>query len=240
MLPENRRTGRPRVRGWKRTVRLIRPHPETVSSHVTRTAGDRGIGGRRTPRRWPPLWHHHGRRRPARHAERTPGVNLAAQRPTLYLSTRRNEESVRDAFHRADLDIEDSMIAYADPDADLDDVGSTISRVGAEQNPIIDPANPLERWDPQVYQQFLNRLHTYIRRTGSIAVVHCHTVGDDLGREVTLGIADVVRRLDQTVTPDAVESTLVVSKFRGGRALTEPITLELTDNVRVDTSRNVA
>nr|WP_254837579.1 hypothetical protein [Natronomonas marina] len=132
------------------------------------------------------------------------------------------------------------MIAYADPDADLDDVGSTISRVGAEQNPIIDPANPLERWDPQVYQQFLNRLHTYIRRTGSIAVVHCHTVGDDLGREVTLGIADVVRRLDQTVTPDAVESTLVVSKFRGGRALTEPITLELTDNVRVDTSRNVA
>jgi hypothetical protein len=50
----------------------------------------------------------------------------------------------------------------------------------------------------------------------------------------------VVRRLDQTVTPDAVESTLVVSKFRGGRALTEPITLELTDNVRVDTSRNVA
>lgn len=165
---------------------------------------------------------------------------LAAQRPTLYLSTRRNEESVRDAFERADLDIEDSMIAYADPDADLDEVGSTISRVGAEHNLIIDPANPLERWDPQVYQQFLNRLHTYIRRTESIAVVHCHTAGDALGREVTLGIADVVLRLDQTVSADTVESTLVVSKFRGGRALTEPITLELTDDVTVDTTRKVA
>lgn len=80
---------------------------------------------------------------------------LAAERPTLYLSTRRSEESVQDPFHRADVDIADSMIAYADPDAEMDDVGSTISRVGTEHNLIVDPANPLERWDTADYQQFL-------------------------------------------------------------------------------------
>lgn len=165
---------------------------------------------------------------------------LAAERPTLYLSTRRSQESVQDAFHRADVDIADSMIAYADPDAEIDDVGSTISRVGTEHNLIVDPANPIEQWDTGDYQQFLDRLHTYVRRTGSIAVLHCHATTEPAGREVTLGIADVVFELERTVRGDAVESSLLVSKFRGGRALTEPIRLELTDDVSVDTSRNLA
>jgi hypothetical protein len=46
--------------------------------------------------------------------------------------------------------------------------------------------------------------------------------------------------LETETGDDAVESRLHVPKFRGGRALTEPLDLELTDGIAVDTSRDIA
>lgn len=172
---------------------------------------------------------------------------LTAQRQTLYLSTLRSEEGVKEAFDRSSIDVGNPMVAYAEPDTAFDEIGDVVGRAGTRMNLIVDAANTLERRDPAAYQSFINKLHTYVRRTGSIAMLHCHdtdAIETDpaaaRGREITLGISDAVLELRRTVAGNDVETALVVSKFRGGSALTEPIKLELTDDVRVDTSRDLA
>ena len=172
---------------------------------------------------------------------------LTAERQTLYISTVRTEASVKHAFDRTDVDVGNPMVAYAGHESGFDEIGDVVGRAGTETNLVVDAANPLERRDAAAYQSFLNKLHTYVRRTGSIAVLHClrtDAVAVDpaaaRGRETTLGIADVVFELNRTVDASDVETTLVASKFRGGRALTNPIKLVLTDDVTVDTSRDLA
>jgi KaiC/GvpD/RAD55 family RecA-like ATPase len=172
---------------------------------------------------------------------------LTAQRPTLYVSTVRSEASVKQAFDRTDVDIGSPMVAYAEPDSGFDEIGDVIGRAGTEMNVVLDAANPLERRDAAAYQSFLNRLKTYVQRTGSIAVLHCHRTdaitadpATARGREKSTSIADVVFELRRRVDGSDVDTSLVVSKFRGGRALTEPIKVVLTDDVTVDTSRDLA
>jgi hypothetical protein len=53
-------------------------------------------------------------------------------------------------------------------------------------------------------------------------------------------MADVVFSLDTRVSGESIENRLAVPKFRGGRALSETIKLELGDRVRIDTSRDIA
>lgn len=172
---------------------------------------------------------------------------LTAQRQTLYLSTLRSEAGVKEAFDRSNIDVGNPMVAYAEPDTGFDEIGDVVGRAGTRMNLIVDAANALERRDSAAYQSFINKLHTYVRRTGSIAMLHCHAT-DAIetdpdaarGREITLGISDAVLELRRSVSGSDVETSLVVSKFRGGSALTDPIKLELTDDVRVDTSRDLA
>lgn len=172
---------------------------------------------------------------------------LTAQRATLYLSTLRSEASVKEAFDRSTIDVGNPMVAYAGPDSEFAEIGDVVGRAGTGTNLIVDAVNTLERRDAGDYQDFINKLHTYVRRTGSVALLHCHAtdaVETDpaaaRGREITLGVADAVLELRRTVSGSDVKTALVVSKFRGGRALTEPIKLELTDDVTVDTSRDLA
>lgn len=165
---------------------------------------------------------------------------ITAQRSTLYLSTLRNEASVKRAFDRSSIDVGNPIVAYAEPGIPFDDIGDVVGRAGTEMNLVVDTANTLERRDPHEYQSFLNKLHTYVRRTGSVALLHCHGTKATTGREITLGMADVVLELERSVDSSDIETYLLVSKFRGGSALTEPIKLELTDSITVDTSRDLA
>jgi hypothetical protein len=57
---------------------------------------------------------------------------------------------------------------------------------------------------------------------------------------VTEHVADVVFQLHTEYSGDTVETRLAVPKFRGGRALSETIKLELAESVRIDTSRDIA
>ena len=165
---------------------------------------------------------------------------ITAQRQTLYLSTLRNETSVKRAFNRQTIDVGNPMVAYAEPDTPFDEIGDVVGRANTETNIIVDTANTLERRDHVDYQSFLNKLHTYVQRTGSLGLLHCHGTDPTGGRTVTLGMADIVFELRRDVTSSEIETALLVSKFRGGSALTEPIKLELTDDVTVDTSRDLA
>ena len=53
-------------------------------------------------------------------------------------------------------------------------------------------------------------------------------------------MADVVFQLETTVEGDRIENRLAVPKFRGGRAMSDVIKLELSDEVDIDTSRDIA
>ena len=164
-----------------------------------------------------------------------------AQRDSFYLSTLRNEANVKRAFDRSDVDLGNPMVAYAEPGIPFEEIGDVLGRSGTETTIVVDTANTLERRDPDQYQAFLNKLHTYVRRTAGIAYLHCHrTASEPAGREVTLGMADIVFELERVVDGSEIETRLLVSKFRGGTALTEPIKLELTDSITVDTSRDLA
>jgi hypothetical protein len=53
-------------------------------------------------------------------------------------------------------------------------------------------------------------------------------------------MADVIFDLKTTVSGSEIENRLAVPKFRGGRALDETIKLQLTEQVTIDTSRDIA
>ncbi|WP_254841174.1 RAD55 family ATPase [Natronomonas marina] len=132
---------------------------------------------------------------------------ITAQRPTLYLSTLRDEASVKRAFDRSSIDIGNPMVAYAGPGIGFDEIGDVVGRAGTGMNLIVDTADTLERRDPDDYQSFLNKLHTYVRRTGSIALLHCQDPGPESGRGITLGMADIVFELQRTVTSSDIETS---------------------------------
>ena len=151
---------------------------------------------------------------------------LTATRDTLYISVdRTGDPSVRDVGG----------------EAPLDDAAKLISTLPHDSNLIIDPVDVLERQEPSRYRNFLNGLQNQIANTGSLAVLHCldgNTV--PALRDTTEHMTDIVFQLDTTVKGDRIENHLAVPKFRGGQALSDVIKLELSDEVDIDTSRDIA
>jgi hypothetical protein len=87
----------------------------------------------------------------------------------------------------------------------------------------------------------MNEMQNHIFNTGSLAVLHCLT-GHQIPRlrDATEHFADVVFQLDTTVAGDDVENRLAIPKFRGGRAPSDVIKLDLVEEVSIDTSRDIA
>lgn len=166
---------------------------------------------------------------------------LTAARQTLYLSTERTEEAVRDAFDRAQCPVGDPEIRYVAPDAPVQKADRFVRAVDGQANLIVDPVDALERVDRDLYRTFLNELQTHMINTGSVAVLHCLR-GEELPtlRTMTEHMADVILDLRNRINGTTVETYLAVPKFRGGQALDETIKLELAERVRVDTSRDIA
>jgi KaiC/GvpD/RAD55 family RecA-like ATPase len=166
---------------------------------------------------------------------------LTARRETLYLTTDRSEDAVADAFAKATCPTGDPEIRFVPGDAPLENARRMVRGVGEETNVVIDTGDPLERTDRGRYQRFLNELGNHMQNTGSLAFLHCMDVAADPDmRATTQHMADVVFDLRQQRHGTEVETRLGVSKFRGGRALSETIKLELEEQVRVDTSRDIA
>lgn len=166
---------------------------------------------------------------------------LTATRPSLYLTTDRTEEAVRDAFGRASCPTGDPEITQVPFDAPLQHADRLFRSIGEGMNLIVDPVDELERTERSRYRSFLNDLQNHLVNTGSVGVLHCmRTKAEPELRGVTEHMADVVFELSQERNGTDIETRLAVPKFRGGRALDETIKLELADRVRVDTSRDIA
>lgn len=166
---------------------------------------------------------------------------LTQARPTLYLTTERTEQSVKDAFEQTAAPVGNPRINYVAGDAPLENVRQLFRNINGEANLIIDPVDALERQDRNRYRNFLNALKNHMQNIGGITVLHCLKGGEVPSlRDTTEHMADVVLDLRVTVDGVDVESRLAVPKFRGGRAPSETIKLELADRVRIDTSRDIA
>ena len=166
---------------------------------------------------------------------------LTRARPTLYLSTERTEQAVRDAFDTTPAPTGDPRISYVAGDAPLDNAQRLFRNISGEANLVVDPVDVLERTPRNRYVNFMNDLQTHMQNIGGVAVLHALR-GSDVPehRDTTEHMADVVFQLDVQSRGDEVETRLSVPKFRGGRAPSDTIKLELAERVRIDTSRDIA
>lgn len=163
---------------------------------------------------------------------------LAGERQTIYLSAVRPANEIAETL---DLPHSELTILQEEPETFLAEPEESFKRIDAQSNVIIDPMNGFETGERRRYVEFLNALKERLRTTESVALLHCiDAENDPTLRSLTLSRADLVWRLHLTLTTLTVDTRLIISKFRGGKAVREPIKLRLTDSVQIDTSRDIA
>lgn len=166
---------------------------------------------------------------------------LVRPRPTLYLTTDRNESAVADSFERTKIPVEAPDIQFLPGDAPLDTGRRAFRNVGTEETLIVDTIDPLERTDRTRYETFMNELANHMQNTNSVTILHClKSETEPELRSTTEHMADVVLDLRTRLSAGEIENRLAVPKLRGGRALSESIKLNLEERVRIDTSRDIA
>ena len=166
---------------------------------------------------------------------------LTDARGTLYITTKRSDQAVRDAIDSTDAPVGSPTVRGIAGSEPLDQANRLIRSLPEGANLIIDPVDVLEERESSRYTNFLNELQTHMVNTNSIAFLHCldgHSVPEN--RDTTKHMADVVFDLETTTRGTDLVNFLAVPKFRGGQALTETIKLQLVDEVDIDTSRDIA
>jgi len=166
---------------------------------------------------------------------------FAARQDTLYLSAERGATAVTNALREGNRDCEDVAVVALDSDAPVVDAVQQVERLPEGAVVVVDPVGPLERADPGRFRTFLSTLRSQLAGTDGVAVLYGlkHDAAPDQ-RHRTAYAADLVFDLVTDADGDTVENHLLVPKFRGGRALTDSIRVELTDRIAVDTSRDIA
>jgi KaiC/GvpD/RAD55 family RecA-like ATPase len=166
---------------------------------------------------------------------------LTAARGSLYLTTERSDQAVRDAIEKTNAPVGSPTVRDISGSEPLDQANRLIRALPEGANLIIDTANVLERGDRNRFRNFMTELQTHMVNTGSIAFMHCmKEQSPPQNRSSTKHMADVVFDLETEVRGSELENRLTVPKFRGGTALKESIKLELADEVAIDTSRDIA
>jgi KaiC/GvpD/RAD55 family RecA-like ATPase len=167
---------------------------------------------------------------------------LTATRGTLWLSLNRTAEAVTKSLETTPAATGDPTVRHISGEAPLDNAGKLVSALPESSNLIVDPVDVLESQEPTArFRSFMNDLQNHCVNTNSLAVLHC-LEGREVptARDTTEHFADVIFRLRTDVAGDEVENRLAIPKFRGGRAPTDVIKLDLVEEVSIDTSRDIA
>jgi KaiC/GvpD/RAD55 family RecA-like ATPase len=166
---------------------------------------------------------------------------LTATRGTLYLSLDRTGDAVTSSIRNARTQTGDPTVRDVAGEAPLDSATKLVGALPESSNLIVDPIDVLERHEPARYRNFMNELQNHIYNTGGLALLHCLDGRQvPMLRDTTEHMADIVFQLETRVSGDQIENRLAIPKFRGGVALNEVIKLELSEEVAIDTSRDIA
>ncbi len=167
---------------------------------------------------------------------------LTATRGTLWLSLNRTAEAVTDSIENTPTETGDPTVRHISGEAPLDNAGKLVSALPETSNLIVDPLDVLESQEPPSrFRSFMNDLQNHIFNTNSLAILHC-LEGRSVPplRDTTEHFADVIFHLETNIRGDEVENRLSIPKFRGGRAPSDTIKLNLVEQVSIDTSRDIA
>jgi KaiC/GvpD/RAD55 family RecA-like ATPase len=167
---------------------------------------------------------------------------LTATRGTLWLSLDRTAEAVRDSIENTPAKTGDPTVRHISGEAPLDNAGKLVSALPETSNLIVDPVDVLESQEPPSrFRSFMNDLQNHVFNTDSLGILHCLD-GRSVPplRDTTEHFADVVFHLSTDIDGDEVENQLAIPKFRGGRAPSDIIKLDLVEEVSIDTSRDIA
>lgn len=166
---------------------------------------------------------------------------LTAARGTLYLTTERSDDVVRHTIESSQARVGSLTVRRVSGDDPLAEAQRLVGALPDGANLIVDTMDVLERNDRDDYRSFLNTLKAQMLDTGGIAVLHClkgETVPEN--RLTTKHIADAVFDLETCVGTTQLENYLTIPKYRACGAPTERIKLELSEEVAIDTSRDIA
>ena len=166
---------------------------------------------------------------------------FVARQATVYLSGEQAPTTVTSALRSQRGAYDELAVSQLDREAPVSDALAHVEGLTAESLLVVDPVEPIERADAGEFRAFLETLQARLTQTDSVAVLYAlkHDATPSQ-RHRTEYTSDIVFDLETTRGEDAIENRLFVPKFRGGRALTEPICLDLTDRISVDTSRDIA
>jgi KaiC/GvpD/RAD55 family RecA-like ATPase len=166
---------------------------------------------------------------------------MAAVRPTIYLTTERTVDDVEKYLQRTATDGDAVDVRRISTDAPLAEARSAAEDLPDGSTFIVDPVRLLESTDPERYRPFLNDLKARIAEVDGLALLHC-LEGRDVPpqRDRTEYLADIIFSLSTEVRGGTLQNDLAIPKFRGGEALPESIDLDLTADVTIDVSRKIA
>lgn len=168
-------------------------------------------------------------------------ARLAAERPTLYLTMQRAPNAVRRGLSGHGIEEANTVIHGVDPDDPLETAAGLINEITDPTTVIVDPANVIESSNDHRLWSFLNESQSQLTEVGGLLVLHC-LIDEPAppGRVTTTYMADAVFDLETDYGWETIENRLVVPKIRGGRPVKRALKLELTDDVLIDTSRDIA
>ncbi|GGN92559.1 MULTISPECIES: RAD55 family ATPase [Haloarcula] len=165
---------------------------------------------------------------------------LTTPRRTVYVTTARSQRAIRVAMENAGGTL-DTTDVYAIGERPLKETYQVIRDSPAQSTIVVDTVDMLETGNTQEFLHFLNDVRDELSEKGSFAVMH----GLDgrqvpVQRDVTEYLADIIFELSTEVRGESIENRLIVPKFRGGAPFDETVKLELTQEVAIDTSRDIA
>lgn len=166
---------------------------------------------------------------------------FSSPRQTLYSTTVRDKQSVKDAIFRTEITPHNDLKIEEHKDSQINEIKDAVMRLEAESTLVVDTVDPIERNSRDDYTYFLNSIQNELKNTQSIIFLH-GMKGRDVpdNRTITKQLADIIIDLEQTVKGGKVKTTLTIHKYRGGSIPEEPIKLDLTEGIRIDPSRDIA
>lgn len=164
---------------------------------------------------------------------------VATAGPALYLTSVRAPEEVTDSMKAASRSIDQLTVREYTSDDLRNSVDTLLRGLDERDYVVFDTAERIESLERLARQSVLNYIKGQLRANDAVGLIHCLGLKKDEDRRFTLHRADQVWTLDLVRTSLAIENRLYVTKFRGGAAMTEPVKLRLTDQVNIDTSRDI-